>query len=62
MHFLILAVALLILGLLMYAVGKMTKRKWLKKLAVVPVVIGIVILLILAYFFFFVGYLPPALI
>lgn len=62
MHFLILAVALIILGLVMYAVGKMTKRKWLKHLSVVPVVAGIVILLILAYYFFFLGALPPALI
>jgi len=62
MHFLILAIALITLGLVMYAVGKMTKRKWLKNLSVVPVVIGIVLLLILAYYFFFVGGLPAVLI
>ena len=62
MHFLILAIVLIILGLVMYAVGKIAKRKWVKNLSVVPVAIGIVLLLILAYYFFFVGELPATLI
>jgi len=58
MLLLILAVSLLTLGLVMYAVGKWTKRKWLKHLAVIPAVAGVVILLVIVYFLIFVGSLP----
>ncbi|MFC7686165.1 hypothetical protein [Ureibacillus sp. GCM10028918] len=58
MYLLILAVALITLGLVMYAVGKLTKRRWLKHLAMLPVIAGIVLLLILVYYLSFVGAIP----
>ncbi|QCR30945.1 hypothetical protein C1N55_01635 [Lysinibacillus sp. SGAir0095] len=62
MFFLILAVSLITLGLVMYGIGKLTKRGWLKHLAVIPVIAGIVLLLIVVYYLFTLGTLPTSLI
>lgn len=57
MLFLILAIALMTLGFVVYAVGKNTKRRWMKLLGILTAIVGFLIFAAVVIGFLFPGVL-----
>ncbi|MEK9196926.1 hypothetical protein ACH0B5_14285 [Ureibacillus sp. 179-F W5.1 NHS] len=54
-NLLILSITLLTLSLVLYIVGKLAEREWLKYFSIVPAIAGVIILIVVAVKYFFPG-------